>query len=84
MKTLTVKQKLTEQYMNEPVIRVLHLPRNYEEICERAQAIYRARGGMMGMTLNDWLKAEQELKRELGLQTDETDNHETNYENNEF
>jgi hypothetical protein len=48
-----------------PVIRTPRLPRNYKRICQRAQAIYRARGGMMGMTLNDWLKAEQELKQEL-------------------
>ncbi len=38
------------------------LPRDYEQIRQRAQAIYRARGGMMRMTLNDWLKAEQELQ----------------------
>ena len=41
------------------------LPRNYEQIRQRAQDdLPRARGGMMGMTLNDWLKAEQELKQE--------------------
>ena len=34
-----------------------------EQICQRAREIYRARGGMMGMTLNDWLLAEQQLKR---------------------
>lgn len=70
--------------MNAPVIHTPRLPHNYEQIRERAQAIYTARGGMMGMTLNDWLKAEQELKRELGLQTNETDNQGRNYANDEF
>jgi hypothetical protein len=65
MKTSTLKTKFTKQYMSAPVIRTPRLPRNYKRICQRAQAIYRARGGMMGMTLNDWLKAEQELKQEL-------------------
>jgi hypothetical protein len=41
------------------------LPRDFEQIRQRAQEIYRARGGVMGMTLNDWLKAEQELKQAL-------------------
>ena len=36
-----------------------------EQIRQRAHAIYAARGGMEGMMLNDWLKAEQELKRKL-------------------
>ena len=51
--------------MSAPVIHSPQLPRNFELIRQRAQEIYRARGGMMGMTLNDWLKAEQELKQEL-------------------
>ena len=38
------------------------LPRNFEQIRQRAEAFYAARHGMIGMTLNDWLKAEQELK----------------------
>lgn len=41
------------------------LPPTPEEICQRARGVYAARGGMEGMALNDWLKAEQELKREL-------------------
>lgn len=49
-----------------PAIRTFQLPRNYEQILQRAQEFYRARGGMAGMTLNDWLKAEQELKQPCG------------------
>ena len=70
--------------MNAPVIHTPQLPHNYEQIRQRACEIYAARGGMMRMTLNDWLKAELELKQELGLQTNETDNQGRNYENNEF
>jgi hypothetical protein len=65
MKTSTSKTKSTGQYESAPTIHTPCLPRNYEEICQRAQAIYRARGGMMRMTLNDWLKAELKLKQEL-------------------
>ena len=51
--------------MSATAIHTPWLPRNFEKIRQRAQAIYRARGGMMKMTLNDWLKAELELKQEL-------------------
>jgi len=51
--------------MSAPVIQSPQLPRNFERIRQRAHEIYRARGGAMGMTLNDWLKAELELKQEL-------------------
>ena len=84
MKTSTSKPKFTEQYESAPVIQSPRLPRNYEQIRQRAQAIYRARGGMMRMALNDWLKAEEELKQELAEQTDNTNNHERNYENDQF
>jgi hypothetical protein len=66
MKTSTSNPKFTEKYASAPVIHVPQLPRDFEQIRQRAQEIYRARGGMMGMTLNDWLKAEQELKQALG------------------
>jgi len=46
-----------------PAIHTFQLPRNYEQIVRRAHEFYHARGGMAGMTLNDWLKAEQELKQ---------------------
>ena len=65
MKTLTSKPKSTEQFEPAPAIHAPRLPRNYSQIRQRAQEIYRARGGAMGMTLNDWLKAELELKQEL-------------------
>ncbi len=84
MKTSTSKAKINGQYESAPVIHTPQLPRDFEQIRQRAQAIYRARGGMMGMTLNDWLKAEQELKQEFAGQTNNTNNHERNYEHNEF
>ncbi len=66
MKTLTSKSKFTGQYLSAPVIRDPQLPRNYEQIRQRAHEIYAARGGIRGMTLNDWLKAEVELEQQLG------------------
>ena len=56
---------MNPQPMSATAIHAPQLPRNFEQIRKRAQAIYRARGGTMMMTLNDWLKAEQELKQEL-------------------
>ena len=53
---------MTSQLTSATAIHAPQLPRNFERILQRAQEIYRARGGMMGMTLNDWLKAEHELK----------------------
>ena len=53
---------MSPQPMSATAIHAPWLPRNFENIRQRAQAIYRARGGMMRMTLNDWRKAEQELK----------------------
>jgi len=84
MEALTSKRKFIEQFESAPTIPTPWLPRDCEQIHQRAQAIYRARGGMMRMTLNDWLKAEQELKQQLAEQTDNTNNHERNYENDEF
>ena len=83
MKTSTLKTKFTEQYVSAPVIHSPQLLREFERIRQRAQEIYRARGGMMGMTLNDWLQAEQELKQGLE-QTNNTNKHESNYENDKF
>ena len=51
--------------MSAPAIHTPQLPRNFERIRQRAEAFYAARNGMTGMTLNDWLKAEQELKHSL-------------------
>jgi hypothetical protein len=69
MKTSTSKPKITGQCEGAPAIHTPWLPRDCEQIHQRAQAIYRARGGMMRMTLNDWLRAELELKQELEQQT---------------
>lgn len=68
----TAISKFTEQYESAPVIHAPQFPRNGE----RTQEIYAARGGMMGMTLNDWLKAEQELDRVLEKQTNHTNKRE--------
>jgi len=70
--------------MSATAIHTPQLPRNFERILQRAQEIYRARGGMTGMTLNDWLEAEQELKQEFAEQTDNTNNHERSYENHQL
>jgi hypothetical protein len=51
--------------MSATAIHTPQLPRQCEQIRKRAEAFYAARTGMIGMTLNDWLKAEQELKHEL-------------------
>jgi hypothetical protein len=61
----TSKQNPTEQHQSAPTMQTPKLPTTPEQIRQRARAIYTARGGMEGMALNDWLKAEQELKREL-------------------
>ena len=53
---------MTSQLASATAIHTPQLPRNFEQICQRAQALYHARGGIMRMTLNDWRKAEQELK----------------------
>ncbi|MGO8764480.1 MAG: DUF2934 domain-containing protein [Limisphaerales bacterium] len=84
MKTPTLKTKSTGQYASAKTIHTPQLPRYFERIRQRAREIYRARGGMMGMTLNDWLKAEQELKRDFGKQTNGTNNHERHYDNDQF
>jgi hypothetical protein len=37
-----------------------------EEILHRAHQIHRARGGLIGYDLEDWLQAERELIEEIG------------------
>ena len=39
-------------------------PLTIEEIRQRAHQIFMARGGTSGTELDDWLRAEQELKQE--------------------
>jgi len=51
--------------MNATAIHVPQLPQDFEKIRRRAQATYRARGGIMRMTLNDWLNAGLELEQEF-------------------
>ena len=51
--------------MSATAIHAPQLPPDVEKIRQRAQAIRRARGGMMRMTLNDWLETELELKQEF-------------------
>ena len=60
--------KMSPQPMSATAIHIPQLPQDFEKIRQRTQAIYRARGGMMRMTLNDWRKAGLELKQELKKQ----------------
>ena len=80
MKTLTSRPKFTEPYCSALLLHTPRLPRDFREIRHRASEIYAARGGTTGVTLNDWLKAELELKQGLGKQTDLADNGETSTE----
>jgi hypothetical protein len=61
----TSKQKPAEPYQSAPTIHSAQLPPTTEQIRQRAHEIYVARGGAEAMTLNDWLQAEQELKRKV-------------------
>ena len=54
--------------MSATAIRTPQLPHYFEKIRKRAEALYAARTGMIGMTQNDWLKAELELKQEHAKQ----------------
>ena len=54
--------------MSATAIHTPQLPRHFEQIRKRAEEFYAARNGMIGMTLNDWLKAEQKLKPEFEKQ----------------
>jgi len=58
----TSKQKANDLYQSIPLIPTAQLAPTVEQIHQRARDIYLARGGMEGMTLNDWLQAEQQLK----------------------
>jgi SLT domain-containing protein len=68
MKSTTSTPKMTSQPTSATPIHTPQLPHNYERISKRAEELCAARNGMIGMTLNDWLKAEQELKQELEKQ----------------
>jgi hypothetical protein len=62
MKRATSTPKMSPQPMSATAIHTPQLPHNFEQIRKRAEEFYAARNGMIGMTRNDWLKAEQELK----------------------
>jgi len=61
----TSKRKARERYQIAPAIHSPQLPLTWQQIYQRARDIYFARGGVKGMTLNDWLLAEQKLSRKL-------------------
>jgi len=61
----TSRNKLAGRHKSAPTVQTPKLPPTPEQVRRRARAIYAARGGMEGMALNDWLTAEQEIKREL-------------------
>ncbi|MGA3265961.1 MAG: DUF2934 domain-containing protein [Verrucomicrobiota bacterium] len=58
----TSKRKASERNQSAPTIHTPKLPPSPEQIQQRAQAIYRARGGGPGRELDDWLQAERELQ----------------------
>jgi hypothetical protein len=49
---------------NNPTKTVQAVSPTIEEIRQRAQEIFLARGGDPGNDLDDWLRAEQQLKKE--------------------
>ena len=59
---------MTTRLTRATAIHTPQLPHHFERIRQRAEELYAARNGMIGMTLNDWLKAEQELIQELEKQ----------------
>jgi hypothetical protein len=61
----TSKRKADKQFKSAPAIHSPKLPPSVEEVRKRAHEIYVARGGANGLALNDWLSAEEELKRKL-------------------
>jgi hypothetical protein len=61
----TSKPKPAEEHQRLSTIQPPKTPPTLEQIHQRAGEIYAARGGLEGMTLNDWLQAELELKRLL-------------------
>ncbi len=63
----TSKRKSTGQYHSAPTIHSPQLPHVTEKIRQRAHEIFLARGGTEGTALDDWLKAEQELQKQLDM-----------------
>jgi hypothetical protein len=62
MKKLTRNKTLANG--NTQTINASHSPPTLEEIRQRAHEIFLARGDKPGTDLEDWLRAELELKRE--------------------
>jgi len=67
----TRKQKHVGQFQTAPTITTPKLSPSPEQIRQRAQEIYLARGGAAGRELDDWLQAERELQAgKISLPTD--------------
>ena len=62
MKRTTSTPHTSSQLTSATALHASQLPPNFEQIRKRVGEFYAARNGTIGMTLNDWLKAEQELK----------------------
>lgn len=75
MKRTTSTPKKTSPHTSATAIQTPPLPPDFERIRRRAEGYYAARNGMIGMTLNDWLKAELELKPELAKQITNREKH---------
>jgi hypothetical protein len=60
------KPKDGKQPKGTPTVRAAALSPNQrpDEIRQRAQELFKARGGTPGHELDDWLRAEQQLKEE--------------------
>ena len=60
-----MKKRIRQSYSAEETTRTTPgAPPTIEEIRQRADQIFMARGGTPGTELDDWLRAEQELKKE--------------------
>jgi hypothetical protein len=61
----TSKHKPAEQHQSAPTMETPRPPPALEKLRQQAHDIYVAHGGAERMALSDWLKAEQELQRQL-------------------
>ena len=61
------KHNNPEPPQSAPALRTRTPEPTLEQICERANILYLARHGIDGLALTDWLRAEQQLKREFEL-----------------
>ena len=58
----TSKRKHLGQFQSVPTIHTPKLPPTPEQIRQRANEIYMARGGAAGRELEDWLQAKRKLQ----------------------